>query len=73
MCVMRAHDHSLLDALQQAGTPEVILKPVICNCEVVVWSPTDRVWEVSILPDASVISGKCAAGGSAVVAISPSF
>jgi len=23
---MRAHDHSLLDALQQAGTPEVILK-----------------------------------------------
>jgi len=26
VCVMRAHDHSLSNALQQAGTPEVILK-----------------------------------------------
>ena len=49
-------------ALQRLGIPNMILKPEqrsviesICNGkDTFVWLPTDRVWEVNMLPDSSV-------------------
>ena len=72
MNITRDLDHALSNGLQQLGTPEVILK--LEHRPVIVWPPTNQVWEVPLLPDASVwfdsMSGKCVGGGSVVVAIS---
>jgi len=72
--VMRDLDHALSNALQQLVTPEVIPKPE--QQSVIVWLPTNQVWEVPLLLDAFVcfdsMSGKYVTGGSMAVVISPS-
>jgi len=77
VCITRAHNRSLSDALQQLGPPKVIHKPEQGSAKytlhMVVYQPG---LGSQLPPDACVcfesMSEKCAVGGSGVVAFSPS-